>query len=129
MAEMKAFKGFAEGLVKAFDRHRDAEMARDGKAVLHHMKAEAEMKDHPHIRIARFFVKVFGNARLSDYQTFRTTKKVADLFPYANNIEEMREALNLAIRFLKKGGWKITYFDKHIEWSFDKITIKSVRFW
>ena len=129
MGEMKAFKSFTEGLIKSFDRHRDAEMGRDGNAVLSYMKAEVEMKDHPHIRVAKFFVKVFGNARLNDYQTFIATKKVADLFPKTSNIDDMRDALNLGIRFLKKGGWKIHYFDDHIEWSFEKIIIKSVRFW
>ena len=120
MAEMKAFNSLAEGLSKAIDLKRNAEMAKDGKAVLSYMKANIDMIDKPHIRTAKFFCKVVSNAALSDYKKFRSSKKVADLFPESSNINEMREALNLAIKFLKKGGWKIAYFDDHVEWSFEK---------
>lgn len=118
--EMKAINSLAEGFIKSFDIAKDAEMAKDGKAVLSYMKANIEMKDEPYIRTAKFFCKVISNAALSNYRKFRSTKKVADLFPEISNIDEMREALNLAIKFLKKGGWKITYFDDHVEWSFEK---------
>ena len=105
MAEMKAFNSLAEGLSRAIDRKRNAEMAKDGKAVLHYMKIYMEA-DELYIRTARFFCKVFANATIPNYTLFLSTKKVADLFPCSKNIEEMREALNLGIRFLKKGGWK-----------------------
>lgn len=120
MAEMKAFNSLAEGFIKSFDIARDAETAKDGKAVLSYMKANIEMNDEPYIRAAKFFCKVVSNAALSDYRKFRSTKKITDLFPESSNINEMREALNLVIKFLKKRGWKIAYFDDHVEWSFEK---------
>lgn len=38
MVEMKAFNSLAEGLSRAIDLKRNAEMAKDGKAVLYYMK-------------------------------------------------------------------------------------------
>ena len=97
--KMKVFNSLAEGFIKSFDIARDAETAKDGKAVLSYMKANIDMIDEPHIRTAKFFCKVVSNAALSDYKKFRASKKVADLFPESSNINEMREALNLAIKF------------------------------
>ena len=125
--KMKVFNSLAEGFIKSFDIARDAETAKDGKAVLSYMKANIDMIDEPHIRTAKFFCKVVSNAALSDYKKFMSSKKVADLFPESSNINEMREALNLAIKFLKKGGWKIAYFDDHVEWSFEnKYLVKEI---
>lgn len=126
---MEIFKNLAEALIESDRIKREADFATDGKSVLMYMKVymNRNSDDAPHRRTAKYFCRVFGNVLQSNYKRFLQSKKVSDLFPYTKNVKELKEALNIGRSYLKNAGWKLSFFEDHIEWSFKEFVFKSSR--